>query len=228
MQARKLYFYRLMSWLTALGLLLSAWAVLSIELAWIPKVPSSLSVATATGINKVFLSLAYSYIAGVILYWFTVKFPFLVNKSRLAPVIRSKIKDIGDKLLNMTLEFRSDENPSISDIDEIMRQFTKKRWTERCKMPYHVNMRNVTETFIYDYRQVQSAVSSLINDYNDYLSSSQLLLLESLRRCQTTFFFSLVEAIILRLCSGRVFYKKALETSYRKLLEDYNKLYGTQ
>jgi len=206
------------------GLLLSAWAIFSIEISLIPKIEVACDIATIEGWNRVFLALAYSYVAGVILYWFTSKFPYLRNKKRLGPVIKSKIRNIGDQLLNMSLEFRNLENPKITEVDTIIGLIETKRWTEACKVPYHARRSNVTEAFVYDYYEVQRTFASLINDYKEYLSSEQLVLLESLRESQLNVFFSVAEGQGQGFVFSDYFYEQVMKPSYRKLLEDYNKL----
>ena len=214
----------LLSKMVIVGLLLSAWAVFSIEIPWIPKINVFWDAETIVGWNKVFLALAYSYVAGVILYWFTAKFPQAMNKKRLEPVIISKIAGIGSQLLNMSLEFRNLENPKITDVDTIIGLITTKRWTEACKVPYHARRSNVTEAFVYDYYEVQRTVSALISDYQAYLSAEQLILLESLRESQMNMFFSVAEGQGQGFVFSDYFYEQVMKPSYRKLLEDYNKL----
>lgn len=60
-----------------IGLLLAGWAILSIEVGVLPKIPVPWEDSVVLGVNKVFLNLSYSYIAGVIIYWFVVKLPSL-------------------------------------------------------------------------------------------------------------------------------------------------------
>lgn len=67
----------LLSTMIPVGLLLSAWAVLSIEIGILPKIPILWEESVVQGINRLFLNLSYSYIAGVIVYWFAVKLPAL-------------------------------------------------------------------------------------------------------------------------------------------------------
>lgn len=217
----------LLSKLVAVGLLLSAWAIFSIEIPWIPKVAVPGEAVTIAGWNKFFLALAYSYIAGVILYWFTVKLPFAMNKKRLSLVIESKISSIGSQLLNMSLEFRNLENPKVTEVETIMGLITTRRWTEACKVPYHARRSNVTEAFVYDYYEVQRSVTLLINDYKEYLSAEQLILLESLQESQMNTFFSVAEGQGQGFVFSDYFYEKVMKPSYRKLLEDYNKLAET-
>ena len=146
----------ILSKLIIMGSAFSAWAIFSIEIPWIPKVPTYLSESVAEGWNRMFLALAYSYIAGAIIYFLTVKLPYWRNKKRLAPVIKVKIKNIGVHLSNMNLEFRDDNNnPSITDVDAVMALFKTERWREKCKMPEHTNCRNVTEGYVRDYKELQ-------------------------------------------------------------------------
>lgn len=85
---KRWFFMNAVSVLLFAGLLLSVWAVFSIDIPLIPKIPCSFSDKTIEGLNRAFLALAYSYIAGVIIYGMTVKYPYYLDKRRLAPVSR--------------------------------------------------------------------------------------------------------------------------------------------
>lgn len=67
----------LLSMMIPVGLLLSAWAVLSIEIGILPKIPVSWGDSVVQGVNRILLNLSYSYIAGVIIYGLAVKLPAL-------------------------------------------------------------------------------------------------------------------------------------------------------
>ena len=60
----------ILSMIIPVGLLLSAWAILSIEISILPKIPVSWEESVVQGVNRILLNLSYSYIAGVIIYWF--------------------------------------------------------------------------------------------------------------------------------------------------------------
>lgn len=60
-----------------IGLLLAGWVILSVEVGVFPKIPVPWGESVVLGVNKVLLNLSYSYIAGVIVYWFVVKLPSL-------------------------------------------------------------------------------------------------------------------------------------------------------
>ena len=216
----------ILSKMIVIGLMLSAWAIFSIEIEWIPKIQCGMSEATAAGFNKVYLALAYSYIAGALIYWFTVRFPYLRNKRRLKPVIDDKIQSIGNHLLNMNLEFRSIPNPQdleITDVDAIMSMFTTARWTEKCLMPIHSMKSNVTEAFIDDYYELCRMIGALINDYRAYLSTEQLILLEEIRGTQINFFHSVSKNTGYNF--SEYFYNGVMQPAYRSMLENFNKLY---
>jgi len=210
-----------------LGLALSLWAIFSIEVPWIPKVPTCMLEYVAEGWNRIFLALAYSYIAGAIIYFLTVKLPYWRNKKRLAPVVKVKIKNIGVHLSNMNLEFRDGKNnPTITDVDAVMALFKTERWKEKCKMPEHTNCKNVTEGYIRDYHTLQNMVSQLINDYKNYMTSDQLISLEFLRDGRAHQYLLTAEACNFNCQFSDYFYEKQLQPSYRSMIEIYNKLYN--
>ena len=207
-----------------IGLMLSTWAIFSIDIEWISKIQCCVFEATEEGFNKVFLALAYSYIAGAFIYWLTVRFPCLRNKHRLTPVIGDKTQSIGNHLLNMNLEFRSfanPQNPEITDVDAIMSMFTTARWTEKCQIPIHSMNSNVTEAFIDDYYELCRIIGALISDYRTYFSTEQLILLENISGMQINFFHSVSKNTGYN--SSEYFYNGAMPLAYMSMLENFNK-----
>lgn len=73
----------LFSIMIPMGLLLAAWAVLSIEIGILPTIPVLWEESMVQGINNFFLNLSYSYIAGLLVYWFAVKLPEVKKKHNL-------------------------------------------------------------------------------------------------------------------------------------------------
>lgn len=207
------------------GLLLSFWAVLSIDIPLIPKIPCSFSDKTIEGLNRAFLALAYSYIAGAIIYGMTVKYPYYLNKRRLIPVINAKVERLGSMLGWMNIEFRdADNNPSISDIDGVMALFNSKRWKERCHMPEHSGCKDVTDGFVKDYGELKSMVDGLINDYKDYLSSEQMIYLEAIRGSRLNLFFRSYEKSKGNCDYTDYFYEQVVKPEYRRLILLYYSL----
>lgn len=207
------------------GLLLSVWAVFSIDIPLIPKILCSFSDKTIEGLNRAFLALAYSYIAGAIIYGMTVKYPYYLNKRRLIPVINAKVERLGSMLEWMNIEFRdADNNPSILDIDGVMALFKTQRWRERCHWPEHSGCKDVTDGFVKDYGELKSMVDGLINDYKDYLSSEQMICLEVIRGNRLNQFFRSYEKSKGNCNYTDYFYEKVVQPEYRMLILLYYSL----
>lgn len=214
----------ILSKIVYVGLFFSIWAILSIDVAIIPRIPCNLSSVTIDGLNKLCSTLAYSYITGFIMYCFVVKLPFVINKRRLAPFLKSKISHIGDLMLKMSCEFRSDSSIQINEIDKIMSSINVDKWKETCTLPEHSMRRNVTEAFFYDFSVLIEEINNLICSYNLYLSKTQLLLLEELRSVQTDMQMDKEIGEKYGYIYSDFFYEKVLVPNYRKMLEIYNKL----
>ena len=207
------------------GLLLSVWAVFSIDIPLISKIPCSFSDKTIEGLNRAFLALAYSYIAGAIIYGMTVKYPYCLNKRRLAPVIKAKVKKLGSMLAWMNIEFReAGNNPLISDVDGIMALFKTERWKERCHMPEHSGCKDVIDGFVKDYGELKSMVDALINDYKEYLSGEQMVYLEAIRGSRLNQFFRTYEKSKGNYNYTDEFFELVLQPEYRMLILLYYSL----
>ena len=203
-------------------LLLAAWAVLGIELEWIPKIACDFSDTTINGLNRAFLALAYSYIAGTVIYGMTVKYPEYCKKQRIAPVIKAKVENLGVLLSNMNTEFRdSNNNPKLSDIDAVMALFTTKRWRERCFMPVHAICKDVTDGFIQDFRGFRIVVDSFINDYKDFFSTYQLIYLEAIRNSRLNQYFGTYEKSGKNYNYSDAFFEKIFPPLYRDIILIY-------
>lgn len=207
------------------GMVLAVWAVFSIDIPLIPKVPCSFSDETIEGLNRAFLALAYSYIAGSIIYGMTVKYPYYLNKRRLAPVINAKVVKLGSMLDWMNIEFRdADKNPPISDLDGVMALFETKRWRERCHMPDHSGCKDVLDGFVRDYNELKTIVDALINDYKEYLSGEQMIYLEAIRGNKLNQFFRMYEKSNKNCNYTDVFYEKVVQPEYKMLILLYYSL----
>lgn len=203
-----------------IGLLLAAWAILSIELNIIHKIPVLWNDSTIEGLNHLYLNLSYSYIAGAIIYWFSVSLPYQINKHKISKVIRNKINDIGVQIQNMNIEFRTPENqPRISNIQATMELFNYGIWIGKCRIPIHLNHKSVISAFVQDYENLQSYVSGIINDYKEYLSAEQILLLEGLRNSSMANIFSIGKQS--NYIYNEYVFSHEIEPSYKKLIEDY-------
>ena len=208
-----------------IGMVLAVWAVLSIDIPLISKVPCSFSDEIIKGLNRAYLALAYSYIAGAIIYGMTVKYPDYLNKRRLTPVINAKVEKLGSMLDWMNVEFReSGNNPPISDLDGIMTLFKTKRWRVRCHMPEHSGCKDVLDGFVRDYNELKTIVDALINDYKEYLSSEQMIYLEAVRGNRLNQFFRTYEKSNGNWNYTDDFFEKIVQPEYKMLIMWYYSL----
>lgn len=175
----------LLSKMVVVGLLLSAWAIFSIEIELIPQIQISFSDATIKGMNKVFLALAYSYVAGVIIYWFTVVFPRFLYRRKMNPVVAQNIKNIGSHLHNMLLGFCVGDgdnirNPKLDDLNDCKDLLINGDWSQFSSLPSFLGKsRHVA--FLTEYKEMQSFIDTFVNDYKEVLTTKQLLILERIR-----------------------------------------------
>ena len=222
---KRWFFLNAVSVMLVIGLVLAVWAVLSIDIPVIPKVTCSFSNEVLDGVNRAFLALAYSYIAGAIIYVMTVKYPYYLNKHRLAPVIKAKVEKLGSMLDWMNIEFRgADKNPPISDLDGVMALFETKRWKERCRIPEHSGCKDVLDGFVKDYSELKTIVDVLINDYKEYLSGEQMVYLEAIRGNRLNQFFRSYEKSKGNCEYTDTFFEMILQPEYRMLILLYYSL----
>lgn len=175
----------LLSKAVLIGLLLSGWAIFSIEITCIPRIPIEASAATVAGMNKVFLALSYSYVAGVIIYWFTVVFPSFLHKRKMAPIVAENIDNIGAYLHKMLIKFcvidkQTPRNPKLYDLEDCKDLLVNNDWSQFNRIPPQIGVR-MRDAIISDFKDMQEFLDTFINDYGDVMSTRQLLLIEKIR-----------------------------------------------
>lgn len=154
-------------------LLLSFWALLSIEVPVIPKIEIPTSAKIAEGVNQIFLGLSYSYIVGVLVFYLTVILPDYQESHRLQPVIDNQIDDIGTALSKIIWGFPSQAEDNglsavdISDTDKIEKILKSADWNSPNLIPIYSNYpdNSLKCTFYYDYKEVQKIANNLIELY---------------------------------------------------------------
>lgn len=100
-------------------LITSLYAILVIELEALPPMKINRSEEFVKGLNRIFLGLSYSYVVGIIVFWFTVIWPARHEKYRLRPVINKKIENIGTMLEYMITGFPLKEGQSFVDLKDL-------------------------------------------------------------------------------------------------------------
>jgi len=215
----------LLSKMVIVGLLLSIWAILSIEIDLIPKIQIGFSDATIKGLNKVFLALAYSYVAGVIIFWFTVVFPRFLYRRKMKPIVEQNIKNIGSYLHNMLLDFCVGDgdnirNPKLDDLEDCKDLLVSGDWSKTTVVPSNAGMRR-QEAFVKIYKNMQSFIDIFVNDYKGVLTTKQLLVLEEIRHSGLG---SLLEFSGSMTTDYTDYGKEAIANMFCEIVMNYNKL----
>lgn len=217
---------RLFVW-TLIGFLLFVclWAIAAIELCPYLRVPTGYESAIVKGINNIALGLSYSYIAGLILYFFTVALPDCLKKLKFQPVIKSKIKGLGSMLHNMLVPFSSVDNPVfLSETENITAMMKAKDWNARTIIPLYPGNTTYLMAFHSDCESLQREVSQIIADYKHMMDTETVLLLEDIRSASV---YELVE-IGVRVGGGiTTFVSDAISEQFpKKVVEIYLQLAG--
>lgn len=169
-------------------LLLSIWVLLSLELPLIPKIEVPFTDEVITGLNNVFVGLSYSYIVGILVYYFTVIIPDIRERKRLRPLIITHIETVGKGLsLCMwgfpPLEETESHDSDIKNIRECEAILKTADWNSINPIPRNLNLKDKSfkTTFYYDYCAVQSRVHVLLDLYMKYLDIEQISMLEKIQ-----------------------------------------------
>ena len=187
-EERTSFFCEPMTWIHAaliIGTLLSIWAIGAIELDLFPRFSiNEGEVLTSDSLNRTFLGLSYSYLAGIFVYLLTVPFPQFAYRRKMKLVVRKNIKGIGEHLHNMLMEFCAISgevrNPNLDDEDDCRDLIINNDWSQLARLPAHWG-KKVKTAFHSDYKSMQDFIDVFVNDYKDVMSTKQLLLLENIR-----------------------------------------------
>lgn len=166
------------------GSLLSIWAIGAIDLNIIPLISMTDGILTSAGLNKVFIGLAYSYLAGIFVYFLTVQFPQYAYRRKIKSVLERNINEIGSSLHNMLIDFCGGEgevrNPNLNNLDDCRDLLVNHDWSSRTVIPSHLGRRRA-QAFKDELDSMMNHINIFVNDYKDVLSEEQLLLLENIR-----------------------------------------------
>ncbi|MBK9225086.1 MAG: hypothetical protein IPO23_11590 [Flavobacterium sp.] len=96
--------------------LICTYIILAVGLKIVPTIYES---SNSENINNVSLNLSYSYIAGVIFYFFVTLFPYLILKNKLKPALDLKLIDLKIQITSFIRSFNSVLDIDLKDIDLI-------------------------------------------------------------------------------------------------------------
>lgn len=171
-------------------LLLALWAILSIQLKFIPVITVGWNRDTIGSWNAVILNLSYSYIAALIFYGLTTRLPIYRRKKKLMPIIQKRIGEIGREIYNILLEFSREtgynhDYRNTTGTDAILRS---KDWMSI--MPSVLRYQNIKITYLNflnaEAKAIKEKISDVIQKYKDEMTEEQLVALETL--AHTPFF----------------------------------------
>lgn len=176
-----------MTWIKmalAIGALLSIWAIGAIDLNILPLISMTDGIFTSAGLNKVFIGLSYSYLAGIFVYFLTVPFPQYAYRRKIKSVLEKNINEIGSSLHNMLIDFCGGDgearNPNLNDLDDCRDLLINYDWSSMTVIPSHIGRRRA-QAFKDELDLMLNHINIFVNDYKDVLSEEQLILLENIR-----------------------------------------------
>lgn len=163
-------------------LLLSALAILSLDFGVVGRIPVDWKSDTIDNVNNMWRSLAYSYVAGLMVYLLTGPYRYWLRKRKINEGIQTRINELGVILNKMTFLF--EDGDSLTPMDSISKKITKLRdgfaKTDWNQINPFFNVPNIqyleTQVNIF-----QHAVEDMLRMYKEYLSEEQILLLENMR-----------------------------------------------
>lgn len=138
----------------------------------------------AEQLNSIIINLSYSYIAGLIVYIFTVEIPTIIHNKKIKPIINQNIENIGVSFHNLLVGFTKEDeslNIDVSDISNCKKILTNVDWNTKNELPIYPSEGNkLYQTFYYDYKNIQNEITRILQIYKSDLTTEQLLLLEDL------------------------------------------------
>lgn len=208
-------------------LITSLYAILVIELEALPPMKINRSEEFVKGLNRIFLGLSYSYVVGIIVFWFTVIWPARHEKYRLRPVINKKIENIGTMLEYMITGFPLKEGQSFVDLKDLegCRNLLKSAdWNKKNALWTYPDGRNqLYQTFFDDFRNIQSYITEFLSCYKQQLDIGQMLYLEAFNNAQ----FMTALKVFVDVQTGIKFPEKGADfiiEEFIDILKGYNKL----
>lgn len=168
--------------------LISIYAIFCIGLNIFPTISD---ISNSDNINRVLLNLSYSYIAGCIFYLLVTYFPYRSTKNKLKPAINIKIKNIGDKTLDIAQCFSSSNIGSLDEIKEqiLIEYVSSKSIYSICSQHYTLGINlNILEYVISQREDIKKSVDELLH-YKEYMPERKIMLLEIIR--ESNFFYQL-------------------------------------
>ena len=165
-----------------LGLLLalSLWAVLAWGFGWIRLLPGVIEQKVSEGL----LALAYSYIAGCIIFFLTVTLPHITRKRRMMPEVWSDVEHLGVLFMNTFADFPRVEKAThqdINNLDDCKKVLTAVDWNSPLKFAMLPGQNTYLKSFNYTTRKIWDFTQEIKANNKEYLTDKQLVLLNDIK-----------------------------------------------
>ncbi len=160
---------------------LSFYIILSVGLSLFPKIGCS---SNSENINQVSLNLSYSYVAGLIFYFFISYIPINLLKRKLRPTLKSKFEDLSNQVCSYIQTF---ENIDIEiDVKTINFNFIKSVMESKSILDssYYSKIMALKMNNLEFINSTKESIFNLIDSalvYKEYLDAEEILHLEKIK-----------------------------------------------
>ena len=217
---------KLINILIIIVLILSVILILSIELNLSILIETDMSKEKVYAVNNIFLNLSYGYVAGFLIYFLTVSIPSFKKKNKMKPLIEEYIsKFYNSTIFNFymfynqsgLIDIKIKEHENVKDFFE-----TQKKWEKIldiiAKKQTYSSRKEILERFSVE---CNSFLNKIL-PYEEYLSTTQLDLLNQIRRDDFLTLFEHYDNSVEELEDMKeLFFERFVK--YTKLIYDLNK-----
>lgn len=168
-----------------IALLLCMWAIGSIQLQFIPLIPTSLTQEQCDGWNSMFVNLSYSFIAGFIFYLLTVVLKNYHERKKIHKVLNNKVKQIASPIEAIIDIYYGEMGAKVGRSREGITEILYSRnFNDKVKMAEDLghqldNSATYINFLAAKCKDSKERVFEMIRLYSDYLTTDEIILLES-------------------------------------------------
>lgn len=176
----------------AIGVILAAYIICVYELDLFWRLDTSYAEKTLEGIKTILINVSFSYLAGWIIYLFTVVLPKWEENRRMQPLINEQITTIYNHIHRIVCRFYLSDNPNLRDVEACIGKMKESNWGNKNSYPDHLEGKSLLEVFLYDYGSLVAFIEQSTQEYGRYYSKKQIRLLENIKRNNINYMYSLL------------------------------------
>lgn len=212
-----------------IALLLCLWAIGSIQLKVIPLIPISLPIEQCDGLNEMFVNLSYSFIAGYIFYLLTVVLKSYHERKKMHKVLNNKFNQIASPIEAIIDVFYGEMGAKVDRTRESITNILNSRnFNDRVEMAAELGHRlGQSATYINFIAEKCKAskerVFEMIRLYRDYLTTDEIILLESYAAMRVIDVASIASAVNC-IDANRADVKQTIITQFCNLYDKLNEV----